>query len=238
MSIAQIIKGFNAGNMITGKDLTALLNDVVSNNASIRVLDGRTKEVRLVKPDDIMPLCYRMTGVYQSSEESKDPDARVAFAMFGTCGFITYSNDPFQILKEVEELKAAEGNAEVQFSKGIEIKVSKDLVKLTEKVFKKHQQKALVMFTKEDAKYIQEKAEKKLKILGSDKSFYITSETEEYHAIMIDGTFCKAIVKAVDEVADSAIDIAITVKTAMMAMVVAANKARDDIKRVIKSIKK
>ena len=238
MTFAQIIKNFNAGNMITGKDLTALLNDVVSNNASIRVLDGRTKEVRLVKPDDIMPLCYRVTGVYQSSEESKDPDARVAFAMFGTCGFITYSNDPFQILKEVEELKAAEGNAEVQFSKGIEIKVSKDLVKLTEKVFKKHQQKALVMFTKEDAKYIQEKAEKKLKILGSDKSFYITSETEEYHAIMIDGTFCKAVVKAVDEVADSAIDIAITVKTAMMAMVVTANKARDDIKRVIKSIKK
>ncbi len=239
MSIAQIIKGFNASNLVFGEDLKALLNDAVENGSSIRVVDAKTKEVLLVNPDDLMPQGYRLTGVCPVNKDSEHFAARFAFAMFGNYGFVTQSNDPFQILKEVEALKSeCEGNNKVQFSKGLEIKISKDLVKLAEKVFKKHQQKALVMFTKEDVKYIQEKAEKKLNILGGDESFFVTTKGDEYYGIVFDGSFCKAVVVAIDEVADSAIDIAITVKTAMMAMVVAANKARDDIKRVINSIKK
>ena len=239
MSIAQIVNTFNATTLVTGEELKSLLNKMVEENKTVRVVDSETKVVLLVNPDDLMPQGYRLTGVCPVNKDSEHPAGRFTFAMFGTCGFVTGSNDPFEILKEVEALKAqCEGNNKVQFSKGLEIKISKDLVKLAEKAFKKHQKKALILFSKEDVDYIQEKAEQKLKIYGRDESFFVTSEGDEYYGIVFDGTFCKAVVKAVDEIADSAIDIAITVKTAMMSMVVAANKARDDIKRVIKSIKK
>lgn len=238
MSIAQIVNTFNATTLVTGEELKSLLNKMVEQNQTMRVVPRIGGNLVLVNPDDLMPQAVRVTGVSPVGKDAEFPAGRLNFAVFGNFGFETESNDPFQILKEVEAFKSeCEGN-KVQFSKGLEIKISKDLVKLAEKVFKKHQQKALVMFTKEDVKYIQEKAEKKLNILGGDESFFVTTKGDEYYGIMFDGSFCKAVVVAIDEVADSAIDIAITVKTAMMAMVVAANKARDDIKRVINSIKK
>lgn len=239
MSFANIVGSFNASSLVTGKDLKDLLNQMVEQKKTVRVVSRHGTELVLVTPDDLMPKATRVTGVSPVDENAEFPAARLSFAMFGNYGFETESNDPFEILKEVEKLKNSLSPVkEVQFTKGIEIKISKDLVKVIKGAFAKHEQKARVMFNKNDCKIIEKKAKEKLSVLGKDENFFITEETEEYHAITIDGTFCRAVVKAGDEIADSAMDIAISLKTAMISMVVAANKARDDIKRVISSIKK
>lgn len=239
MSIAKIVGSFNASTIVTGEELKTLLNKMVEQNQTMRVVSRRGTELVLVTPDDLMPKATRITGVSPVGEDAEFPAARLNFAVFGNFGFETDAIDPFEILKEVEKLKNSLSPVkEVKFSKGIEIKISKDLLKVIKTTFAKHEQKARVMFNKNDCKIIEKKAKEKLSVLGKDENFFITEETEEYHAITIDGTFCRAVVKAGDEIADSAMDIAISLKTAMISMVVAANKARDDIKRVISSIKK
>ena len=239
MCFAQIIKGFNATNLVTGEELKALLNKMVEQKKTIRVVPRSGVNLVLVNPDDLMPQAVRITGFSPVDKDAEFPVARLSFAMFGNYGFETSSNDPFEILKEVEAFKKTfECGREIQFSKGIEIKISKDLVKVIKNMFVKHEQKARVLMNKNEGEVLTKKVKQKLNILGQDESFYITTEGEEYYGITIDGSFCKAVVKASDEVADTVIDIAITLKTAVMAMVVTANKARDDIKRVINSIKK
>lgn len=238
MSIAKIIGSFNASSLVTGEELKALLNKMVEENKTVRVV-SRDGKVVLVTPDDLMPKATRVTGVSPVGEDAEFPAARLNFAMFGSVGFETETNDPFQILKEVETFKKNFSPVkEVKFSKGIEIKISKDLLKAIKGTFAKHEQKARVMLNKNDCEIIQEKAKQKFNILGQDKSFFITEEAEDHYGVIIDGTFCRAVVKAADEVADTVMDIAITVKTAMMSMVATAIKVKEDLNNTIKSIKK
>ena len=239
MSIAQIVNGFNATNLITGKDLKDLLNAMVGQKKTIRVVSRTGCNLVLVNPDDLMPQSVRITGVSPVDKDVESQAARLSFAVFGNYGFETSSNDPFEILKEVEAIKKTlNGSSEVQFSKGIEFRISKDLLKVCKSTFAKHEQKARVLFNKNDCKIIEKKAKEKLSVLGKDEGFYITEETEEYHGITFDGSFCRAVVKAADELADNFMDIAITVKTAMMSMVATAIKVKKDLNKTIKSIKK
>ena len=239
MSIAQIVNTFNATTLVTGEELKSLLNKMVEQNQTMRVVPRIGGNLVLVNPDDLMPQGYRLTGVSPVGENAEFPAARLNFAVFGNFGFETESNDPFEILKEVEAFKKTfECGRKVQFTKGFEIKISKDLVKVIRNVFVKHEKKARVLLNKNEGEIIQEKAKQKLNILGCDESFYITEETEEYYGVTIDGTFCKAVVVAFDEVADTLIDIGITVKTAVMSIVVTAFKVKEDLEKVIKSIKK
>lgn len=239
MSIAKIVNSFNASNLVFGEHLKSLLNNVVENNTSIRVIDSETKKIYLVTPDDLMPKGYRVTGVCPVEKDSEHPAARFTFAVFGTYGFVTNSDDPFEILKEVEALKSEfEGVTEIQFSKGIEIKVAKDLVKLVKKTLVRNENKIRALISENEVEFIQEKTEKKLKTLKKDENFFISSEKEDHYAIVIDGTFCKAVLKASEEFLSNTIEVAIAVKTAVKSLIVTANKARDDVQRVIKSIKK
>ena len=219
MSIAQIVNTFNATTLVTGEELKSLLNKMVEENKTVRVVSRSGVNLVLVNPDDLMPQAVRVTGVSPVGKDAEFPAARLNFAVFGNFGFETESNDPFEILKEVEAFKKTfECGRKVQFTTGFEIKISKDLVKVIKNVFVKHEKKARVLLNKNEGEIIQEKAKQKLNILGCDESFYITEETEEYYGVTIDDTFCKAVVVAFDEVADTLIDIGITVKTAVMSM--------------------
>lgn len=239
MSIAQIANTFSASSLITGEELKTLLNKMVEEKKTVRVVPRVGGNLVLVTPDDLMPKSTRITGVSPVDETAEFPAARLNFAMFGNYGFETESNDPFEILKEVEKLKNSLSPVkEVQFSKGIEIKISKDLLKVIKSTFAKHEQKASVLLNKNDCEFIQEKAKQKLNVLGQDENFFVTEEAEDHCGITIDSTFCKAVVVAVDEIAGTAIDIGITMKTAVMSMVVTALKVKEDLENVIKSIKK
>lgn len=239
MSIAQIVNTFNATTLISGEELKTLLNKMVEEKKTVRVVSRRGVDLVLVNPDDLMPKAVRVTGVSPVGEDAEFPAARLNFAVFGNFGFETESNDPFEILKEVEKFKNSICPvSKVQFTKGIELKISKDLVKVIKNTFVKHEQKARVLLNKNDCEIIQEKAKQKFNILDQGESFFITEETEEYHAVTIDGTFCRAMVVAIDEIADTAFDIGISLKTAMMSMVVTALKVKEDLEKVIKSIKK
>ena len=239
MSIAKIVGSFNASTIVTGEELKTLLNKMVEQNQTMRVVSRRGTELVLVTPDDLMPKATRITGISPVDENAEFPATRLNFAVFGNFGFETDAIDPFEILKEVEAFKKTfECGRKVQFTKGFEIKISKDLVKVIKNVFSKHEKKARVLLNKNEGEIIQEKAKQKLNILGCDESFYITEETEEYYGVTIDSTFCKAVVVAFDEVADTLIDIGITVKTAVMSIVVTAFKVKEDLEKVIKSIKK
>lgn len=239
MSIAQIVNSFNATTLVTGEELKALLNQMVEENKTMRVVSGRSCGLVLVNPDDLMPQAVRITGLSPVDKDAEFPAARLNFAVFGNFGFETESNDPFQILKEVEAFKNSINPVkEVQFTKGIEIKISKNLVKVIKATFVKHEQKAQILFGKKEREAVEKKVKQKFNILGGDENFFITEEAEDHYGVTIDGTFCKAVVVAFDEIADTALDIGITVKTAVMSMVVTALKVKEDLEKVIKSIKK